>query len=370
MLAARSQAVESKELHQAVSGQLSDASVALELRWVVRFAARPPAQLAQARAQARKLARGREVVVVFWCDLAAKGEIFLYLVEPQKGRLIVRSVAQTGGGRAESVAIIVGMSVRAILSSLPRSHPRSVARSRPRSVARPVAGVRGSRPVAGVRGSRPDEASARRPVMPLTADNPLFAEAARLKKERPPPAPRWLLLEMGYAVDFYGRRQMALGSTYPPSHGASIGLSARFARRWSAFVSFRVTEPIKAIGETAQISLQRYPLSTGARLRFRLGRWVELGGALSFTFDYVAVDTQAPAGSPSYRNTPHFLVGGEFRLAFLAVDRLRFLVAVGAEVCLNPQDRSIPGGDGDQPIIIDPWPVQPYIRLGISLDMI
>lgn len=362
MLAARNQATASKELHQAVSGQLSDASVALELRWVSRFAAKPPAQLAQAR----MIARGRKIVVVFWCDLLAKGEIFLYLVEPGKGRLIVRSVARAGGGgRAESVAIIVGMSVRAILTSLPRSRPRPRLRVRPR-------GARRSGPVAGVRGSRPGETSARRPAMALTADNPLFAEAARLKKDRPPRAPRWLVLEMVYALDFYGRKQMAAGSTYPPSHGASIGVAARFSRLWSAFVSFRVTEPIKAKGDPVQTSLQRYPLSTGARIRFRLGRWVELGGALSFTFDYVAVDTKAPETWPpiANQNKLHYLIGGEVRLTLLLVEGLRILIALGADVGLNPTLRNIDEADLDQPIIIDPWPVQPYFRFGISLDMI
>lgn len=366
MLAARNQAAASKELHQAVNGQLSDASVALELRWVSQFAARPPAQLAQAR----KIARGRKIVVVFWCDLSAKGESFLYLVEPSKGRLIMRSVARTGGGgRAESVAIIVGMSVRALVRSLPGSLPRS--RARPGTSARRP-GARRSRPVASVRGRRPGEVSARRPVMPLTADNPLFAEAARLRKERPPPAPRWLLLEMGYAMEFYGRKQTSTGSSYPPSHGVSIALAVRFAKLWTAFVSFRVTEPIKVKGDPVQISLQRYPLSTGARFRHRLGRWVELGGALSFSFDYVAVDIKVPEGwpPPAIQNKLHFMIGGEVQLAILAVDRVRFLISVGAEVGLNPVQRIIPGGDADQAIIIDPWPVQPYFRFGISLDLI
>lgn len=363
MLAARSQATASKELHQAVSGQLSDASVALELRWVKRFAASPPAQLAQAR----KIARGRKTVVVFWCDLSAKGEIFLYLVEPAKGRLIMRSVARAGGGgRAESVAIIVGMSVRAILSSMPRPRPRPRLRVRPR-------GVRRSRPVASVHGSRPGDISARRPAMPLTADNPLFAEAARLAKERPPPAPRWMMLEMGYALDFYGKKQMAAGTTYPLSHGASIGLAVRFAKRWSAFVSFRVIEPIKAKGDPVQTSLQRYPLSTGARVRFRLGRWVELGGGLLFTFDYAAVDTKAPDDWTDVLDSQkelHYLIGGELRLAFLVLERLRIIIALGAEVGLNPTRHKIRMGDENRPIIIDPWPVQPYLRVGISLDMI
>jgi len=362
MLAARNQATASKELHQAVSGQVSDASVALELRWVSRFAARPPAQLAQAR----KIARGRKIVVVFWCDLSAKGEIFLYLVEPGKGRLIVRSVARAGGGgRAESVAIIVGMSVRAILATLPRPPPRPRPRVRPR-------GGRRSGPVASVRGSRPGETSARRPAMALTADNPLFAEAARLKKDRRPRAPRWLMLELVYALDFYGRKQMAAGSTYPPSHGVSIGVTARFSRLWSAFVSFRVTEPIKAKGDPVQTSLQRYPISAGARIRFRLGRWVEVGGGLSFIFDYVAVDTQAPNDFRpiANQNKLHYLIGGEVRLALLVVDGLRILFALGAEVGLNPTLREIAEADLDQPIIIDPWPVQPYFRFGLSLDMI
>ncbi len=350
MLAARNQAAASKELHQAVSGQVSDASVSLELRWVHRFAASPGAQLAQART----ISRGRKVVVVFWCDLSAKGEIFLYLVEPEKGRLIVRSVARAGGGGlAESVAIIVGMSVRAVLSSLPRPRPRSAVR------------VRGSRPV-------PVPGSARRPAMSLTADNPLFAEAARLKRNLPSRGPRWLVLEMKYALDFYGKRQMAAGLTYPMSHGVSIGLAARFATRWSAFLSFRVVGPVKANGDPVLISFQRYPVSTGARIRFRLGRWVELGGALAFIFDYVAVDTQAPDGwdyDLEFRNKLHSLIGGEIRLSFLVLDRLRIIMALGAEVRLNADPPEILNGDEEQSIILDPWPVQPYFRFGISLDL-
>jgi hypothetical protein len=364
MLAARDQARASKELHQAVAGQLSDASVSLELRWVARFAARPPAQLAQAR----RLAKGREVVVVFWCDLSARGEIFLYLVEPSQGRLIVRSVASAGGGgRSESVAIIVATSVRAILSNLPR------ARLLPRPRLRPRVGVAaGSRPLADARARGPTTASARRPSMPLTPDNPLFVEGARLNVPQAPEGSRWLALEMGYALDFYGRRQMASHSTYPPQHGASIGLAVRFAKHWSAFVSFRVIEPIKAKGDTVQTSLQRYPLSVGGQFRAQLGRWVELAGSLSFTFDHVTVDAKVPATWPPPANEKDllYLIGGEVRLSILVVERLRIHFALGAEVCLNPIWRSWDPGDQDQPIILDPWPIQPYLRVGISLDII
>ncbi len=358
MLAARNQAAASKELHQAVSGQLSDASVALELRWVKQFAAKPPAQLAQARA----IAKGRKVVAVFWCDLTAKGEIFLYLVEPSRGRLIVRSVAKAGGGgRAESVAIIVGMSVRTLLSSLPR--PRA---ARPREARR-------SRPVATVRGSRPGEASARRPVMPLTADNPLFKEAAAgIRKRKPPRGPYYLALELGYALDFYGKKSLADGVSYPPSSGAMIGLTWRAGARWAAFVSFRITEPIKAKGDTVQTSLQRYPISAGARVRFQLSQRLELAGALSFTLDYLVEDTKVPDYWPpqTVGNRLHYLIGAEARLAIRVVDRLQLLLVLGAEVNLNPDLRDYARGDQDQPIIIDPWPVQPYFRLGLSLDLI
>lgn len=209
--------------------------------------------------------------------------------------------------------------------------------------------------------------------MSLTADNPLFAEAALLRKDRPPRAPYWLTLEMGYAMDLYGRQQMAAGTTYPLSHGVSIGLTARLAKIWSAFVSFRVVEPIKANGDPVHVSLQRYPVSVGARLRFRLGRWVELGGALSFVIDYVAVDTHAPDGWTyplDNRNEVLYLMGAEVRLGFAVLDRLRIILTVGAEVGLNPILRNIDKADDNQPIIIDPWPIQPYFRLGISLDLL
>ncbi|MFH2005152.1 MAG: hypothetical protein ABI333_01065 [bacterium] len=343
MVAARNQAAASRELRLAVMGQLSDANVALELYWVDRFAASPPAQLALAR----QVAQGKRIVAVFWCDLVSKGETFLYLAEPGKGRIMVRSVARVGGGVdvAESVAIIVGMSVRALVK-----HGRSfAARPGPRRVV-----ARG--PVA------------RRVTDP--GDNPLYDEAAALEKKREVARrPLWLALEMLYSLDFYGSRQLASGTTYPPLNGASIGLVARFTPRWSVFVSYRVIEPIKAKGENAETSLQRHPLSLGARVRWRRGRW-ELSGGLSFTFDYVAEDTSAPElNVPNNGGMLQLLAGVEARVSFWAVGRLRILLALGAEVGLYTALYSIEKGDGDQPIVISPWPVRPYLRLGLAIDL-
>jgi len=283
---------------------------------------------------------------VFWCDLVSKGETFLFLAEPGKGRILVRSVAHggVGVGVAESVAIIVGMSVRALVKNgrifavVPKKRPKAR-----RSVARRVTDPR---------------------------DNPLYDEAAALEKQRKVPRrPLWLALEMVYSLDFYGSRKLVSGTTYPTLSGASIGLVGRFTPTWSAFVSYRVIEPIKAKDENAETSLQRHPLSVGARIRWRRGRW-ELSGALSFTFDYVAEDTSAPdLYVPNNNGKLQLLAGGEVRASLLAVGRLRLLLAFGAEVGLLTSRYRIRNSEGNLIITIEPWPVRPYMRFGLAIDL-
>ena len=338
MVAARNQAAASKELHQAVVGQLGDAPVRLTLHWVDAFAPDLPSQLAVARGAAR----GKHSIAAFWCDLSSTPEIYLYLAEPGKGRLLVRSVASAEqGGRSEAVAIIVGSSVRAFIrgGQIQVQPPRARAEAR-RAAAR----------------------SLRRPLA-AAAEISRLAERTTVWTRRKVSRRSWLSLELGYAYDAYGAHHPAL-------HGASIGLAARLATHWSVFASYRVMEPIKAKGEIAETSLQRHPLTLGARFQWQWD-WFALGGGLGLLIDYTSKDTSVSEGFvvSNDRGDVIYYVAPEIRFGFSAVGRLTLLLAIGVEIGLNLRHYQVLMSNGDRDVSILPWPVQPYFRFGLVLDL-
>ena len=112
MFAASDQRADSLRAIQALRGQFSDLPVRLEVVWVERLS-QLPRQIALARRQARQT----DAFAVFWCDLSEGDKVYLYLAEPERGRVLVRDVRQQpGAGRFETVAIITRSSVAALLS--------------------------------------------------------------------------------------------------------------------------------------------------------------------------------------------------------------------------------------------------------------
>jgi len=371
-MAARDQAAAAKDLRRAVAAQLSDAPVRLKAHWLPRLGADLRAELGAAR----RLARSKGTRVVFWCDLTGSDDVYLYLSDRDGGRLLVRQVPQTAGGaRAESVAIIVGSSVRAFLRSAARAGPtvpgarrrfgggRAVAMAPARPAARRTAP--GAEAGGGQRAGGPGD--------PAAAAGAAAAGEGSVPTLQQPggPRPTRLSLDLSYALDTYN-------GDNAPVHGASIGLAYRFHPIWSTFLAYRVVQPINGVlPDIAEATLQRHPISVGARLHHRMGRF-EVGGALALVVDYLSTEAReaADSGSNFVKAGPdgywQVLAGAELRGAYSPVRRLWICFALGAELIIYSSQFAVNIPSEPEPVPIgelEPWFLQPYVRLGLRVDL-
>lgn len=371
MMAAKQQEAAARELHRAVGAQLSDAPVLLTLHWVESLGK----DLRQELLAARRLAKGTGVSVVFWCDLVGSDDVYLFLSEPGGGRLLVRAVPQgKTNARAESVAIIIGASVRAFLQAGSRAFPAGGATAAAPGPRPPAAKGQGSVSGSGEVGLRGP--SGRQPM----AGRPIGHPGARLAGSTParvsygfprPRRPPRLSLELGYAIDTYDRGNA-------PVHGARLALAWHLGRRFSLFVSYRVLQGISGSSESAEVSLQRNPIAVGGILRRRFGRWT-LGGALALVADYVTSTARAAPGTgvilerSGAQGDWHLLASAGLVGGIEVVDRLWIELGLGVECALYSISYSVrvPDVDGyrDEKIL-RPWVVQPYGVLGLRLEVL
>lgn len=368
MIAARSQEIAARELHRAVGAQLSDAPVSLALHWVESLGKDLRSELLQAR----RLARGKGVAVVFWCDLQGSDDVYLYLSEPGGGRLLVRAVPQgKPSARAESLAIIVGASVRAFLQAgsakgpgvgsgpaAPPARPPSGKGYGPSGPARAQLGARESRP-----SSDGATAGSREGPEPTAAGPFLVRPGPR----RPPR----LSLEFGYALGTYNRDNA-------PLHGARLALTWHLGSKLSLFVSYRVSQSILGRAGSTEVELQRNPIALGGILRFGRGRFT-LGGTAALVADYVATSARATLGSGAVLEGTR--AQGDWQLLALAglvggvevVDRVWVELSLGAEFAIYSREYyvRVPGVAGyREEAVLGPWLVQPFGLLSLRLEIL
>lgn len=356
MMAARDQTEAAKELFRAVDAQLSDTPAALALHWVDRLGQDLRAELLQAR----RIVRTAGALVVFWCDLTGSDDVYLYLAEPGGGRLLVRRVPQGApSARAESVAIIVGASVRAHLDGGWRAQKEPF---------RKGGGGPAQRPgdLGHTKGDGQPSGAGAPGVLPL--EGPPDRAITGVPGPRRPPR---LSLELGYAVDTYNQDNA-------PIHGVRLALTLRLVRLFSVFVSFRVLQSVNGRDSAAEVGLQRNPIAMGGILHWRLGSFL-VGGSAALVADYVATEARASwllggtLDRSDGRGDWHLLGAAALLGGYQVVERLWIELSLGTEFIIlsNEYWVSVPEVGGVREVrILRPWKVQPFAVLGIRLEIL
>jgi hypothetical protein len=303
-----------RELNQraaeAVAAQLGDLLVTFELEWVDEM---PPEMRAQVD-RAREVTARRRATAVFWLDLTQPEQLFLYIDEPEGGRILVRSISSEGEGvesTLETAAVIIRGAVKSIL-----------------------AGVQ-----VGV------EAPPEQP------------------EERPGPTGE-LDVFLSYALMLYSSEELLL-------HGARIGLSARLAAWARIYLAYRLQLPLEI--ETAYVGLDvsPHPMEIGLAGRFHLGDWyIEAGAGL--VVDVVTIDVTALEDDVMARSVDHRWLFGA--VPSLAVGRnlgriASIYLAVSADVLFNEHWYAVDTPEGTQ-TVLRPWNVRPLFRLGAMFTLL
>lgn len=316
-------------LVQAIRSQLADTAVRLDLQTVDRFAA----ELSRQLAMARKTATTRRSNVVIWFSLTRPEPLYLYFVEKQGIRLIMRSFGDMGPDqRAEAAAIVVRSSVLAFLR-----------------------GQRVGRKIAGPAPPRPR----RRPPPPPTLP---VGRSTRKKI--------WTSLELGYAYAYDDWDADLTGQ-----HGLEARVALHLAPRWSLLAAYQWSQlaPLSDTTQQAEVLLRLHRMGLGARFHHALGRW-HLGASLMLNADYVdyTVRQDAMVQERNERPLVLFSITPSFHVGVRLAKRLRLQLELGAEVGLyNPTFRLQLSQQPNQfSKFGKPEVIRPRLLLALAVDLI
>jgi len=313
----------SRGLTQAIESQMSDLPVSFSVEWVDRF----PDQLPDQLGAAGLIAREKQASAVFWCDLTRGNQVFLYLAESGKGRILVRQLEQEEGGTFEAVAIIV----RSLVAAL----------------------IQGGE--IGVRAASP-------PGKPIPETSSKPSQGPSRPSPATPEKRKWLEMELGYAFVVPEPDQAA--------HGLRIGLSGYFEEGWYAQLGYVLFSPLKSDTETARIEVWRHPVFLGLGYLWESGR-LSLGGSVALVVDYTVQETTSvkdavlsPKGNDDLilSALPLFDIG----VAFL--EGLGARLGLGAEIPFNRVRYIDPTAAGSKGVL-GSWPVQPTGTLGLWVTL-
>ena len=309
----------------ALRSQLSRRGVRLDVLALRRFGRKLPTQLAMAR----RAAALRGATVVIWFSLTRSVPLFVYFVEGQGGRLVMRGFGEMETDeRAEAAAIVVQSAL--------------------------LGYVRGERPGTDVG------------ALPLTL--------RKLQRSQPRPKPAAptgrLSLELGYgyAYDDWDAELSGL-------HGVQVQMAVRLHSRWSLLAGYQWGGPVSLVDPEgrAEVRLRPHRFSLGVRLQFGRGRW-QLGAALSVAaelIDYVVLD-QPLVTDLDVRPLMLFSLVPCFHAGLRVFNRLRLVVDVGLEVELRtPTLRlDLPGASGGSAKLGRPEVVRPRVLLALAVDLL
>ncbi len=307
MLAPRDKPKATATLRAAVEAQMSDVHLKLRVRSVAALPQGHGCRLAGAR----ELVEKRDVAAVFWFDATAN-RVCLLFSRDRGGGLVNRRVAGAGEeGRFEAVAVLVRTAVRA---SPPRRHSR------------------GASP--GPAGLLPG----RRLVRPGLA---------------------WLELELAYSLE--------LMTTSDVGQGLRLAAQLRLHRHWTLYVGYRLEARLTLEGDDESVELQRYPVDAGARFRWWFGPF-EIGARAGLGFAYSRLFQRLPStSSNAVKATSEWLVflDARFYVGVRPVPRLLLYAGVGARFYVLNAEYRLNGDD----VVFTPWPVQPSLMVGLSVDL-
>lgn len=315
-------------LVQAIRSQLADTSIRLDLQTVDRFAA----ELSRQLALARTTATSRRANVVIWFSLTRSEPLYLYFVEKQGIRLIMRSFGDMAPDeRAEAAAIVVRSSV--------------------------VAFLRGQR--LGKKISGPTPAARRRPPPRHPA----------VPSRRPAPRKIWTSLELGYSYAYDDWDASLTGQ-----HGLEARVALHLRPRWSLLAGYQWTQLASLTDATdrAEVQLRLHRILLGARFRHPFGRW-RLGATLAVNADYVAYTVRENDLVVALDERPLFLwsITASLHVGLGLVQRLRLQLDLGAEVGIyNPTLRLVNNDvSGGYSKFGKPGVIRPRLLLALAVDL-
>lgn len=324
LVASQAQGQVAWQVARAIRNHLLDLQVGFRLRWVKRLPAGLPAQVMAAR----RLGRRERALVVLWCSHATVDQVFLYITRFKGGRILVRQVdrARDGTlGRFEAIGAIVRSGVEAILK--------------------------------GARiGIRPPPPPPRRRQPPPA-------------KLRPPPAkPKtraWgLALDLGYSMTGFAPQE-------PLLHAGLVGLSVTLRRHWALRLGYRFAPSVRAQDVPHGIDLRifQHALDLGGVFRWPWGRWtlaLQVGAVLFIQ----AWSASAPAPLQAAPDGVDLIVGLEVlaTVSWRARPWLAVYGGLGATALLWNRSYDARVG-GEQPTILEPFPVQPQLVIGLRFDV-
>jgi hypothetical protein len=311
-LYAQDQAEQARAVSGVVASQLGELAVTFREVSVERLASSSREQLDAAAS----VAASAETIAVFWCDLSTDRDALLHLTDGRGSRLLVRRLEIADvRSRAESIAIVVQSSVRALLGG-------------------------GTIGIAVPERPKPEPPPAKPPPPPVRN------------------APERLALKLAYNVASRSAETIF-------NHGLYLGVECRFARFLSAVAAYTLSTPIEGNGELADVRITSHRLSFGLGADYRVGR-LSVGAAAAFELDFAEADvSDVAAGLDAAADTTDVVVAfaPSARVAFAATERFSVFAEIGVELLANAKRYTARRG-GTRDVLVDTWPTQPFVRLG------
>jgi len=306
------------DLIRAVEGQLSDLDVAFRVEWLAEVPRELPAAIDVARDVGG-------AAVVFWFDLENAGEVYIYLAESERRRILVRRLdAADGSARFESLAVIVHEVVDAVLRG-------------------------------GKIGVELDEPPEREPVREPTLEEPSIAEPVR------PERPVRLAVDLGYDIRTHSTRK-------PVVHGFALQLSATFDFGLAVFGGYVFQPPIEIAARRIEFNLRSHPISLGAGYLWTIARF-RLGGAVALIWDYVVQETTGAESATAITKDNEDLV---FSVAPMVVVEMTIVRPValfldaGVQIDATSVEYAATDESGSH-VLVAPWRTRPLGRVGVQL---
>ncbi len=321
------------QIVHAVDSQLSDCNVALRLMRVQNLGETLETQVAVAE----RVSLETGALAVFWCDLVTNGEMYLYLSEEAGKRILVRKLEKTEErGRAEGLAIIVRSSVLALMQG----------------------GKIGVEVEQAVVPQKTDQHETARPTPNPPSKSP------RVIEERVSPATgsTRFALQVAYAFQ-------SVSEDHYAQHGLDLAIDVRVHPHLSLLAGYTIFGAAEKNVDSVDVRFYRHPARLGVRAHIDLGA-VELGGALALLADFATQKISVSRIDPtqmdiaSDKNDLFFSLLPSLEIIVPIIDRMSFFFAAAAEVQLNSR-RYVAEMSGQKRVLLDSWPVQPWIVAGL-----
>jgi hypothetical protein len=264
--------------------------------------------------RARHIAESRSAISVFWIDLSAPQQVFLFIEDPSGGRILVRNIRSGEGGEEaqfETLAVIVRGAIKSIL------------------------------------------------------------DGGRIGVSAPPPKPAQtqpaferINISIAYAAKFYSREALI-------AHGARVEISLGIFRQLRVFAAYRLQFPLHLTTDLVAADIHPHPLELGLAGRWRSPKWIlEIGLAVVedfVTFEVMALDNLVEPFEPKRKYVTS--ISPSVRIGRRVADVATVFLSINLDVALV-NNRYVIETTGDPIVITTPWRLGPLFALGMTFTLL